>query len=282
MRLSAIAAALLLIGLAAPADAVTWLSFSSDPQVEDCGEANGSVNQVMELYVLAAIGPEGAAGARFCISEPSDATLVLVGSTPNGAYLTVGGPDTGMSIVFAGCLSNTTTQLLTLRYLAPGPVDLSEIQIVADPAGDTGQPEVADCAFNMVPVPVVNQGFFSTTGAAGGYSPPPRDPVPGNGATGVSVTFDNLGWDIDGPHSPCQLPLGTAEIQELYFGTDPNPPLHSPWWSPLNLQPNTTYYWRLVVNNVGYVVSGPVWSFTTETPNAARTSTWGAVKALYR
>jgi hypothetical protein len=65
-------------------------------------------------------------------------------------------------------------------------------------------------------------------------------------------------------------------------GSCPNP------FDPGSLLPHTTYYW--MAGNVCDPPSddcqdalGDVWSFTTEdTPLAVKTSTWGAIKALYR
>ena len=281
MRLSAVA--LLLIGLAAPADAATSLYFSNDSQGIDCGQASGSAFQVLDLHVFVMIGPEGATGVRFRISDPGNPMVAPLGATLNGVYTTVGGPDTGIAFSFAGCLANETIELMTLHYMMMGSIDCTEVRIIADANGETGSPEASDCNFDVHPAVVLNQGFMATNdNVSCGYSPPPRDPIPADGATNVPVTLHEFEWNIDPPSSPCLMPLGSIVIQELYLGTDPDPPLHSPWWSPLNLQPNTTYYWRVVANNFGFVASSPVWSFTTENPSAVRTSTWGAVKALYR
>ena len=67
----------------------------------------------------------------------------------------------------------------------------------------------------------------------------------------------------------------------VFFGTTPNPPqvaydVESPY--PVGpLEPGTKYYWRIADPG-----AGPVWSFTTTNSVSVRSSTWGAIKALYR
>src|SRR5262249_49647516 len=102
------------------------------------------------------------------------------------------------------------------------------------------------------------------------FTPLPPDPpaysAPGNGATvnGPSVT---LTWD-GGPWS---------YFYDIYFGTSSNPPLYQgnqfigapdPGVRETitigNLQPGTTYFWRIVARTWAQQVNGgPVWSFTT-------------------
>jgi hypothetical protein len=113
---------------------------------------------------------------------------------------------------------------------------------------------------------------------------PPGSPVyslPQNGAGGVAssvtLTWDGGNW---------------AHLYDIYFGTSPNPPLwesNKELGSPLtdqpetftvaNLQPGTTYYWRIVGKTWAQLTnSGPVWSFTTSgtAPGGGGTSPGGS------
>ena len=100
---------------------------------------------------------------------------------------------------------------------------------------------------------------------------PPDKPaslVPADGAVGVDRSLE-LKWD-GGPW---------AHVYDVYFGTDPNPPLFAAnqqlgptdpadgitqhWTLPL-LQPGTTYYWRIVSKTMaGMTAKSATLSFTT-------------------
>jgi carbohydrate binding protein with CBM6 domain/phospholipase D-like protein len=98
---------------------------------------------------------------------------------------------------------------------------------------------------------------------------PPGTPVyaaPTNGASGLSTSV-TLKWE-GGPW---------AHLYDIYFGSTSTPPLlvsNTEIGSPeankgesftvANLQPGTTYYWRVVGRTWAQLTnSGPVWSFTT-------------------
>ena len=100
---------------------------------------------------------------------------------------------------------------------------------------------------------------------------PPDQPVynlPASGATSVATSGVSLSWDAG----------LWGQLYDIYFGTDPNPPLLAqdqklgPSQSSTdyrnfalpNLQPGTTYYWQIVSKTMAHVTDpGPVWSFTT-------------------
>ena len=100
---------------------------------------------------------------------------------------------------------------------------------------------------------------------------PPNEPSlisPGNGATGqpttgMALTFEGGPW---------------AHKFDIYFGTDPNPPLIATdqflgrvdngvierYTLQQTLTPGTTYFWRIVSKTMANVTAnGPVWRFTT-------------------
>jgi len=96
----------------------------------------------------------------------------------------------------------------------------------------------------------------------------PEYNLPGNGATGVATTGVSLSFDAG----------LWAHQYDIYFGTDPNPPLlatnvrlgPSQWdadyryYALPTLQPGTRYYWKIVSKTMAFVAAaGPVWSFTT-------------------
>ncbi len=83
------------------------------------------------------------------------------------------------------------------------------------------------------------------------------NPNPSNGATGVSTT-PTLTWSS----------VSGATSYDVYFGTSSNPPyvtnVGTASYSPGTLNPNTTYYWKIVPKNSCGSASGcSVWSFTT-------------------
>jgi len=124
------------------------------------------------------------------------------------------------------------------------------------------------------------------------FAPLPPDPpnplAPANGSVGTLRSMA-LNWD-GGPW---------GQVYDVYFGTDPNPPLmaanqelgpddpanpSTQWWSLPLLQPGTTYYWKIVSKTMaGLAKTGPIWSFTTAgnpppppspAPNASTVVIW--------
>ena len=89
----------------------------------------------------------------------------------------------------------------------------------------------------------------------------PADPGPADGAVDVGVNAD-LSWTGGDPDT------GDAVAYDVYFGTDPVPPLAAvkltgSTFDPGALTVAATYYWRVVARDAaGNVTPGPVWSFT--------------------
>jgi hypothetical protein len=84
-------------------------------------------------------------------------------------------------------------------------------------------------------------------------------PAPADGARDISSTV-NLSW-VSG---------SLADSYDLYFGTDSTPDagefveeVETNGWEPGDLEPGTTYYWRVDAVNDCEVTRGSVWSFTT-------------------
>jgi hypothetical protein len=90
----------------------------------------------------------------------------------------------------------------------------------------------------------------------------PSDPNPSNGATDVS-TNPTLSWTCSDPDED---PL----VYDIYFGTNPDPPLIVSNHTGTSYQSGTpqydaTYYWKVVAKDgKGGVTESPVWKFTTE------------------
>jgi hypothetical protein len=95
------------------------------------------------------------------------------------------------------------------------------------------------------------------------FNEPPSVPTvqaPANGSIKlpINVTLDYSMYDFEGP-------VASADV---YLGTDQNPPLFADHVSPDRftavLQPNTTYFWRVVARDAGGLMTGgPTWTFTT-------------------
>ena len=87
----------------------------------------------------------------------------------------------------------------------------------------------------------------------------PREPRPGDLAIDVPTTSDFLKWRSS-----------RALNYDIYFGTDSTPDAGEfvanstrREWSYPELEPHTTYYWKIVARNNAGTTVGPVWSFTT-------------------
>ena len=95
------------------------------------------------------------------------------------------------------------------------------------------------------------------------YAPyTPRIPSPADGATGQAINL-NLSWQGGDPN------LGDTVTYDIYFGTNPTPPLvisglTTTTYNPGALAYSTTYYWKVVAkDSQGATSTGAVWSFTT-------------------
>jgi hypothetical protein len=87
-----------------------------------------------------------------------------------------------------------------------------------------------------------------------------RNPSPADGTIGVSAPL--LQWTAG----------GTAMFHDVYFGTDPNPPVVSPrqmftlYYHIQGLQPGATYYWKVdeIEADGTTMYAGPLWSFVAQ------------------
>jgi uncharacterized protein (TIGR02145 family) len=92
----------------------------------------------------------------------------------------------------------------------------------------------------------------------------PKDPIPGDQGTNAS-TSGALSWT-------CIDPEHDSLVYDIYFGRDANPPKVASdkagsKFETLPLEYATVYYWKVVAKDpYSHVVAGPVWTFTTGSP----------------
>lgn len=109
-----------------------------------------------------------------------------------------------------------------------------------------------------------DETFSLVVGATNQPPETPKDPVPANLASDAS-TLCVLEWTCADPETD------TLKF-DVYFGEQANPPLVAQDWKTteytcLPLDYTTTYFWKIVAKDTyGHVVTGPVWSFGTNSP----------------
>lgn len=132
------------------------------------------------------------------------------------------------------------------------------------PAGAQSEPAIQLTAYDTSSAPsgmtgITNPIRVTTTGtAAAGPWPPPEveSPTPADGGEASSAT---LHWEVTGA-------IGATTF-DVYFGTSDPPPLVSSGQSSQaytpTTDPETEYFWKVVVHADNGSGIGPVWSFTT-------------------
>lgn len=104
--------------------------------------------------------------------------------------------------------------------------------------------------------PYVDMGDVTISNVFEGLPEQASEPFPADSQTGVRSSA-SLGW----------TPGAHAVSHHIYFGTTPTPDSityqFSPAFSPGELEPGTTYYWRIDEENGTGISEGPLWSFTT-------------------
>lgn len=243
----------------------------ADPGGYSCS-LNGDNPGLVTAYVVIKPGGSGVRGARFAAPIPSCFHAVFLGEMAPGLLSVSGSSQTGISVLSPFC-EESPFQVLQITYLNNGgTTPCCPFPIVEDPSA--GALEAIDCAFGAAPITstVARLNANASCQCSPTYSPPnpPFNPSPANGAT-LQPAGSTLSWNCSDPNA---LPMTC----DLYFGTDPNPPLvfaGSPTngvttHNPGALSFSTTYYWRVVVRNATLAeTSGPVWSFTTSPGSAA-------------
>lgn len=181
----------------------------------------------------------------------------------------------GARISFADCQSEVTLYTATLIAIQNTYMPAIAITAHSAPTDPSFQCPTAMQCTGGEPVRACADGSETIDHA----EPPPYSPYPTDSAT--RVPLDVLPSWRGGIDCNC---LGLVCLS-FWLGTDPEPPLvlsgcDEPF-PDLNLQPLTTYYWRVAITNCGSGTS-PVWSFTTGNTIAVEANTWGTIKQFYR
>ena len=232
----------------------------------------------LATYYLVLVHSPGATAVQFSAPIPDcfEGAVYLSEYTPFAIML--GNSQTGVAIAFGTCLTSPV-QLLRVNVIATGQTGACcRFPVLPDPAEPSGEIVYTDCT---MPVPVIG---YLTGGVAiiGDWGPPViTGHFPPDGATEQPLTTQ-LSWSIE----MCSQGLGVV-WNNVYFGTNPDPPLVAGWhdpftWDPGFLSLGTTYYWKVVVVDTdGGTTTTPVWSFTTAQTVPGERATWGKIKALY-
>jgi hypothetical protein len=243
-------------------------------------------------YIFAILGGDAAAsgifGAEFSVTGmPPE---MMVSATPAPSNVNLGDPfGSGCNIAFPSCQPQSggnTVLLYTVNLTAPPSgvphyvLDVSRHQTPSSPTYPCPLLYLCDPpAFTRLCV----------NGSRSGPGPllqVPSNPSPADGATNVATSAD-LSWGLEGPTFCCGL--GTS-FTTVYLGTAPDPPPIATYehgaltFDPGPLEALTTYYWRIrwTPDHDCGNQSGPVWSFTTSDKVGIETTTWQAVKAMFR
>ena len=240
------------------------------------------MNGYFQIYVLVMAYP-GVTEVHFAAPLPDCMTgTSLVAWNSNFPASTVGSLKTGLSVKFGHCYTDVV-HVLTITLQSNGTMENCCLYMPVDTSLATTEPiKALDCEGNTIHLDALAGAFnFDYTTSCGGPTEP-ANPVPADGDT-ITGTYVDLDW-----HSIAPLGTGLGEfLENLYLGTSPNPPLHSLYvYRPVHvgpLQPNTTYYWKVVGSTQFGGATGPVWSFQTgEATSPTKHDTWGAIKSMHR
>ncbi len=195
----------------------------------------------------------------------------------------VGDMQTDVEVDVADCVARTDQMILSILLFAP--VAINDFEWSVQPAAGRTEIELEDCDG----FPMKGSGewpwWCSMLTVLGAYKPNPPD-----GAVDVplDVALSFVGYRQGSTSvSVDEAPFNGPDEQHLYFCYPYGgfPRCTFPVY-PTGLLPNTTYYW--MARNDGFCADGCVgdselWSFTTGAGTVpTRTSTWGAIKAMYR
>ncbi len=286
--------AMLAIPAATTASSAIIFSSTADGSGSSCVGPFTSFPATSTLYVLATtygLQSGGITGAEFSITGLEG----LLGIPPAGKYMMSATPSPaatavlgdplagGVNIAYPECQTGGFVLLYTLQIINFGDTELRELHIAAR------QPP-SNPSFNCPAVTLCDVPNYTMVCVTGGFAylnvpqvpPAPTNPVPADSATGAPVQV-TLQWYVP-PIQAEVCELGTI-WQDIYFGTDPNPPYvnssdgNRSYAVPYRLVPLTRYYWRVTAGPN----SGPVWSFTTaESPVGVESRSWTQVRRLYR
>jgi hypothetical protein len=276
MKSMVLAAALLWI-LATQVNATARLSLFADTNGYSCDIADPGLGGVATVYVVLRDDQSGVTGLRFASPIPVNSGFSYLDNA--SPYVVIGDPASGFDVGLGTCFDGSVTVIMEMHLLKNVAGDPCTFLRVTPHPGDS-EALYADCEFAQHPL-LYGAGAVLNSDGSCSKAPPPYDPGPPDGATGIPL-LTALSWNFDDPD--CGDISG--KYGDLYFGTTPDPPFYSFEGDPPHpvgpLQPATTYYWQVRVRAFGSLPVSPVWSFTTTNSVAVHASTWGAIKALYR
>ena len=188
--------------------------------------------------------------------------------------VTFGNSQTAVTVGFPGCLLGPL-HVLTIDYIVEGPSPLCcYYDVEPDPYQPSGQVELVDCGYNLVYADGLTSTINGNETCPCFTGPPsysqPTNPSPSDGAVNQPVNV-TLTWDVT-------FPENGPFTYDVCFGAYPLDPLPivaggltEPEWDPVGLlQRGRIYLWRIVVHDsAGHRISGPVWSFSTASEDAA-------------
>ena len=226
---------------------------------------------------IRAFVPDGATTFEFSIPGFTEEAGILVTDVVSNseAIFAEGNPFAeGARIYFATCQSGFVTLFTAnLFVLGSGATVPWTVALHSSPRTGSTCPTTFPCGAGSACL---------NAGPPRAFQVPPNTPSPADGATNVPLNA-RLGFSlgVTGFCTPC---LGVSCLT-LFFGVDPDPPaffgLCDMEWPDLDLEPSTTYYWRVREDWCGNVI-GPVWSFTTAPPIGVEAVPWSNVKRLFR
>ncbi len=284
-RLRTAIIAIVLLGPGAVHAQQAWIGLYRDPTATDC-HLDSSDNGTSRVAYVVLTKTFDFSLISIKATVPAGVTWVADYLPSNMTIATGSNSQTGMWMVPTGpCIGGPNLLVLTIEYIASTALPPTAWEVTG-----AFTPHIAfwDCGsgyFNGMSItswinnPAANCSRFQYLAP---YFPnPPDDGV--NMPLGLSLGFKGDANHIWLSTEPFDVPRDADILcATAGGGSCPNP------YGPLALQPNTTYYWM-----AGNVCDPPsndcadalseVWTFTTgDGTLAVHTSTWGAIKAMYR
>jgi hypothetical protein len=238
-------------------------------------------NQIVEFTICRVTAGDSFQGAEFRVVGLPAGSVVLSRAVYPGA-IEIGDPLAGgVNLGLPACDNEAIVVLYQYRVLL---LNVEEALLTVEAHTSPSNPAFQCPNTNRCDAPV-----FTKSCEWGGWAElglPPSDPFPADGAVGVPQDVQ-LSW-TPGTVSACGIVDGAATY--VYLGTDQDPPFVYQNFDPSGfagpfdpgvLMANQTYTWRVVHNSNG-TVTGPLWSFTTGQTLPVESTTWHAVKRMYR
>jgi hypothetical protein len=262
------------------------ISVYTDLQGTSCFFTHPPLLETMPVFVLLKHST-GHVVASFSLSLPSPSPYSISSWSVPAPALSLGDPESGIQVAFGHCVvGDALIMRLDLMRVADPTTDCLGLRLSGADSWNVS-PALVDCSQPVGQVDYVSDSVLWLQGEDGcAPMPEPSEPSPSDGATGVplNVTLDCKLHDNQVVFTDC-VPLHSGRWVNIYFGTDPNPPLAFPMGEfpmPRILAPGTTYYWRVEHHYGPASALSPLWTFTTTNATPVETSTWGRIKAFYR